>query len=372
MAQWMSPGPEASPGSKQGGTVSELNNQSGGRRRRSAARIATALACCAAVATLAACSSSGSSSTSASGGTSANVSGSNTMVPVTIAYTAPVADQLLPLVAQKAGLFAKYGVPVTVTYLPQTEAVDGIVGGKIQMSVFDSPAPEIAVADGEQIKWIAEWESHADLFLLGRNGVSSVKGLAGKSVAMTVAGSTTAVLTQVALRDAGVLTSAHLQPVGNVGAILSAFRSGAVDAAIAGPPNQTTLLKTVPGSKILVDYTNSIPWVGGGIAALSSWTSAHKSETVAIIRALIAGEQYFKTHKAQVVADIESVTKSNAADSEGAYTSALQVMTQKPNLMPLASVESAPLAAIANTSPGAASLTGASVIDAEYVQAATK
>jgi ABC-type nitrate/sulfonate/bicarbonate transport system substrate-binding protein len=294
------------------------------------------------------------------------------MVPVTIAYTAPVADQLLPLVTQKAGLFAKYGVPVTVTYLPQTEAIDGIVGGKVQMSVFDSPAPEIAVADGEQVKWIAEWESHADLFLLGRNGVSNVRQLAGKSVGMTVAGSTTAVLTQVALRDAGVLSSAHLQPLGNVGAILSAFRAGSVDAAIAGPPNQTTLLKAVPGAKVLVDYTSSIPWVGGGLAASMSWTSAHKNETVAILRALIAGEQYYETHKAEVVADIESVSKSSAADAEGAYASALRVMSEKTGLMPLPSVESAAFTAIASTSPGAASLTGAGVIDAQYMQAATK
>lgn len=352
--------------------MNEMNNNSNGdgrpARNRSTSRIATAVACCAAVATLAACGSSGASDSS-SGGSSAS---SNAMVPVTISYTAPVADQLLPLVTQKAGLFAKYGVPATIKYLPQTLAVDGIVGGKVQMSVFASPAPEVAVADGEQIKWISEWENHADLFLLGRPGVASVQDLAGKSVAMTVAGSTTAVLTQVALRNAGVLTRAHLQPVGNVGAILSAFRAGSVDAAIAGPPNQTTLLKAVPGAKVLVNYTSSTPWVGAGIAASTSWTSAHRSETIAIVRALIAGEQYYKTHKAEVVKVIESVGKSSAADAEGAYASALRVMGEKPDLMPQSSVESAPLAAIANTSPGAASLTGGSVIDTEYVQAASK
>lgn len=352
-----------------------MNSNSDGRQAhsRSASRIATALACCVAVATLAACGSSGSSSGGSSSGGKGSASSGGAMVPVTISYTAPVADQLLPLVTQKAGLFAKYGVPATITYLPQTEAVDGIVGGKVQMSVFASPAPEVAVADGEQIKWIAQWENHADLFLLGRPGVASVKDLAGKSVAMTVAGSTTAVLTQVALRKAGVLTTAHLQPVGNVGAILSAFRAGSVDAAIAGPPNQTTLLKAVPGAKVLVNYTSSTPWVGAGIAASMSWTSAHRNETVAIVRALIAGEQYYKTHKAEVVKDIESVGKSSSpSDAEGAYASAVRVMSEKPDLMPQSSVESAPLAAIASTSPGAASLNGGSVVDTEYMQAATK
>lgn len=357
--------------------MSELNNKADGRpaRSRPASRIAIAIACCAAGATLAACSSSSSTSgaagTAATSVSSASAGGSATMAPVTIAYTAPVADQLIPLITQKAGLFAKYGIPVTITYLPQTEAVDGIVGGKVQMSVFDSPAPEVAVADGEQIKWIAEWETHADLYLLGRPGVSSVKDLAGKPVAETVAGSTTAVLTQVSLKDAGVLGTAHLQPLGNVGATLSAFQSGSVQATIAGPPNQTTLIKAVPGAKILVDYTTSIPWVGGGLAADISWANAHKTETVDIIKALTAGEQYFKTHKAESIKDIESVSKtSDDADAEGAYNSMLKIMNQTSSMVPQASIESAALQAIAGTSPGAASLTGASVVDADFAQAA--
>jgi ABC-type nitrate/sulfonate/bicarbonate transport system substrate-binding protein len=368
---------QVNPCTNQEGTVSELNKQTNGRQGRSrfATRVVTTVACCAAGATLAACSSSGGSSSSAAAGggqaaAGSSATGTAAMVPVTIAYTAPVADQLIPLIAQDAGLFAKYGVPVTVTYLPQTEAVDGIVGGKVQMAVFDSPAPELAVADGEQIKWIAEWEGHADLFLLGRPGVSSTKDLAGKSVAETVAGSTTAVLTQVALQDAGVQTSAHLQPLGNVGATLSAFQSGSVEATIAGPPNQTTLLKAVPGASVLVNYSNSIPWVGGGLAASISWADSHKAESVDIVKALMAGEQYFKANKAASIKDIELATKSSEADAAGAYASMLAVMNQTTSIVPQASIESVALKAIASTSPGAASLTGASVVDTEFAEAA--
>jgi ABC-type nitrate/sulfonate/bicarbonate transport system substrate-binding protein len=359
--------------------VSELNNNTHGRRvrGRSARRVAIALACCAAGATLAACSSSGGSSATTAGTGSSQAAGgasasAGTTAPVTIAYTAPVADQLIPLIAQDAGLFAKYGVPATVTYLPQTEAVDGIVGGKVQMAVFDSPAPELAVADGEPIKWIAEWEGHADLYLLGRPGVASVQSLAGKSVAETVAGSTTAVLTQVSLQQAGVGTTAHLQPLGNVGATLSAFQSGSVQATIAGPPNQTTLLKAVPGAKVLVNYTTTIPWVGGGLAASESWADAHQAETVNIVKALMAGEQYFKANKAASIKDIETATKSSAADAEGAYASMISIMNQTSSIVPQASIESAALKAIASTSPGAASLTGASVVDTQFAEAASK
>jgi hypothetical protein len=90
--------------------VSELNKKNDGRQGpgRFATRVAMTVACCAAGATLAACSSGGGSSSSAdAGGTqaaaSSSASGTGAMVPVTIAYTAPVADQLIPLITQQAG-----------------------------------------------------------------------------------------------------------------------------------------------------------------------------------------------------------------------------------------------------------------------------
>ncbi|NNN20324.1 MAG: ABC transporter substrate-binding protein [Acidimicrobiaceae bacterium] len=309
-----------------------------------------------------------------SSATSGNTTTTSNSIPTTInmAYTAPVADQLLPLIAKQAGLFAKYGVNVNITYLSATAALDGLVGGKIQMSVFDSPEPEVAVAAGQQIKWIAEWEHHANLYLLGGPGITSVKDLAGKAIAETVAGSTTAVLTQVALNQAGVLSSAHLEPVGNVGATLSAFLAGSVQATIAGPPNQTVLLSKVPGSSILVDYTKSFPWVGGGLAASTAWTSKNVAATVDVVKALQDAVVYFKSHEAESVAVIEKATHADSANATAGYQAMLSIIDATSSIVPSVTVETDVLKAMAPVSPATAKLTGASVIDTTYAQAASK
>jgi hypothetical protein len=48
----------------------------------------------------------------------------------------------------------------------------------------------------------------------------------------------------------------------------------------------------------------------------------------------------------------------------------LKIMNQTSSIVPQASIEGPALKAIAGTSPGAASLTGASVVDTEFAQAA--
>ena len=309
-----------------------------------------------------------------SSATSGNITTTSKSIPTTInmAYTAPVADQLLPLIAEHAGLFAKYGVNVHITYLAATAALDGLVGGKIQMSVYDSPEPEVAAAAGQDIKWIAEWEHHANLYLVGGTGIKNVKDLAGKAIGMTAPGSTTAVLTQVALNQAGVLSSAHLEPLGTVGATLSAFLAGSVQATIAGPPQQNVLLAKVPGSSIIVDYRKSFPWIGGGLAVSAAWASKHVAATVDVIKALQATIVYFKSHEADSVAVIEQATKSNSADATAGYEAMLSLIDATSSLVPSVTVESAVLNEISAVSPTSSKLKAASVIDTTYAKAASK
>lgn len=292
------------------------------------------------------------------------------MPTINMAYTAPVSDQLIPLITEKVGIFQKYGVNVNVESLPQTEALDSLISGQVQMSVFASPAPEVAQASGTPLKWIATWEDHADLFLMGGPGISTVADLAGRNVAITSPGATTAVLAEVALRAAHVLDKTHLVPVGSVGATLATFLAGSTQSTIAGPPNQTVLMKERPGSKILVDFTKSDPWVGAGVAALTTWTSAHKAETVAVMRGLIAGVAYFRSHPTKVEAIIEQTTGSNSGEANAAYLSTRNIIDETKSLVPVAVTEQQVLAAIRPDYAGASSLKARTVFDTTYIEQA--
>lgn len=312
--------------------------------------------------------------TSGSTATSSSTTTTGPMPKVTMAYTAPVSDQMLPLVAKADGLFKKYGVTVTIKYLPATEANDSLVSGQIQMCVYSAPGPEVLNASGQPIKWIATWEHHTGLMLMGRNGVKTVADLATKPVGITVAGTTTAVLSEIILNKAGVLSKAHLQPLGNVGALVSAFQAGSVDAIIIDPPAQNTLLKQVSGSVILSNLKTGFTWIGGGIATNETWASAHKSTAVKVMKALIAAQKYYKTPKSKTtdVKVIETSAKAQATDAEPAYQVTLGLMNQVSSMVPSLSVEKAMIKVIAPVTPKVKTLNAATVIDTSYMTTAAK
>lgn len=295
------------------------------------------------------------------------VSGASRTPSLTLAYSAPVSDQLIPLVAADAGIFKKYGLNVHVIYMPATQINDGLVGGTIQLAVYAAPEPEVLDQSGENIQWIAEWEKHADLYLLGQKGVKNLKGLAGKSVAETAAGTTTSVLTEIALHRAGVLKKAHLQPVGTVGATLTTFASGQVAATIAGPPNQTTMLKRLPGSSILVNYTKAFPWVGAGIAVNGGWAAHHVVETRHAMQALLAGITYFEHHKAQSVKIIQKTTNAKRGTAEKAYAATLGLIKKTGNPVPSAAVEKSMLHNLDAVQPPSKKISARIVYNDKYI-----
>ncbi len=238
------------------------------------------------------------------------------------------------------------------------------------MAVFDSPAPELAVADGEQIKWIAEWEGHADLFLLGRPGVSTTKDLAGKSVAETVAGSTTAVLTQVALQDAGVLTSAHLQPLGNVGATFVRVPVGFGRGHHRGPaepddPAQGRPRRQRPGELQQLDSLGRRRPGRLDLLGRLAQDRDRRHREGADGRRAVLQDQQGRLHQGHRAGDqVERGGRGGRlrVDARGHEPDHVHRAA--------ASIEAVALKAIASTSPGAASLTGASVVDTELAQAA--
>ena len=90
----------------------------GKRRARHAGRLAAVGGTVGAMSlALAACAGSASAATKSSG-----AKRHGPLPKITMAYTAPVSTQMVPLVAEQEGMFKKYGVTVNITYLPATEA----------------------------------------------------------------------------------------------------------------------------------------------------------------------------------------------------------------------------------------------------------
>ena len=365
-------------------------DQTEGRRLTlgSGSRIARSCACAAAVVGIglgaAACgsssSSSSSSSSAAAGGsatsgstgatTSAASASSGSMPTVKMIYAAPVADLEVPLIAAKEGFFKKYGVNVVVSLLPQAEAIPALVSGQVQMGVFEAPAPEVQVADGQPLKWLMQWEGHSDGDLLGRNGVTSVKGLSGKTVGISSSGSTSQVLTQLALKQAGV--TATLQPLGSVSEDASAYEAGSIDATLLSPPQDLALLKSVKGAKILVHYQTEFNWPGAGLAALSSYTSKNAATTIKVIEGMTAAVSWMKSHVSQTAAIIAKPDDLSVAQAKIGLASMLNIVNEESTLAPSTTDEKTVLGVLKDDYPKAGSLGPSAMVDSSYYNQAVK
>jgi ABC-type nitrate/sulfonate/bicarbonate transport system substrate-binding protein len=292
------------------------------------------------------------------------------MPSVTLDYVAPASDLQLPLVAEQLGFFKKYGVNVQVALLPQSQAIPALVSGQIQMAAFQAPAPEVQAANGTPLKWLMQWENHSDSSLIAR-GATSVSQLAGKSIGITSAGSTSQVLTQMTLKQAGNI-SANLQPLGSVTAMASAFQSGSISAAVVSPPQDKVLVKQVPGAKILVNYKTQAAWPGAGIAALSSWTAKNKATTVKVLEGMIAAINYIKLHPATAAKIIAKSDDLSVADATIGLKSTLGLVGQLKTLTPSAAAAKTVLGAIKGEYSGAASMTPGDTFDGSYYALAAK
>jgi len=289
------------------------------RRLRRVSGTAAVVSCGALL--VAACSSSSPGSSAASGG-------AQTLPTVTMSYAAPVAEFMIPVVGARYGLFKKYGINLQTKYLPQTESLDSLVSGATQFGLFDAPAPETASASGQAINWIAAYQLNPGLQYIVAPGVNTLAGLAGKSVTITVAGASTAILTQLALTQAGVYSKVHVVPVGNVAAQMSSFEAGTSSGFVSGQPVTDEVLSKVPGSKVIDTFSN-VQWIGAGAAVVSSWASSHKAEVLDFLRGLQASATYFKTHPANAEKVIEQETNATPSMAAIAYHAELGILLNK-------------------------------------------
>jgi len=294
-------------------------------------------------------------------------SGADGLTKVSIVYAAPVADQQIPAVTKEAGIFEKYGIDADVKYLQLSQATPAVAGGQAQLGVFAAPSPQTAAVTGTGFKYVAQWQNVANLLLMARPGIKSVKDLDGKSIGVTSSGGTTDVLAQNVIKENGI--SAKRAPLGTLQNDLNALIAGRVDATILGPDAQAAVEEKLPGTTILHDFSKDADsWVLG-LVGLDSWLKANKETVVKVLKALNEGIEYFKTHPAEA----QAVIKANAGLStdeaaEQAYESTVSLLTS--SIVPTVEPQQKILEMLSADQPEAKDFNAADLIDDSYAKEA--
>jgi len=195
---------------------------------------------------------SGSASASAKPAGSAAASG---LTRVKLAFSQVSAAATPIYVAADQGFYQKHGLDVSIGQIAGPQQVPAMTSGEIQ---FGTPGGnEVADADlsGASLVMLAT-ASNVPLFSLNApKSTTDAQQLAGKSVAITTAGSSTEAAAKIFLTRYGLLDKVKLQPSGQIQAVLAVLEQGNAAGAILSPPstgiaNQQGFPELINGPKL--------------------------------------------------------------------------------------------------------------------------
>lgn len=343
----------------------ELDGQTGKPRRRCRVlgpRIVAGLAIVGLLSGgLAACGSSSTATGSKSTGT----------VPtkVTIAYAAPVADQMLPVFAKAAGFFKANGIDATVKYLSAAVAIPALVSGQIQFVVGGAPLPEATAVNGTPLEYVGVWEDAIDAQILAAKGVPTVRDMNGKTIAISSTGALSDFLAKLTEQRDGI--KLHEIPLGSFPNEITAFEKGSVDAFSGANPWQLpSIQKQLPGAHVVADFRHMKGYPGTGVFvdAQRLDTPAEKATVVKVLRALYQELHYYKTHAAQSISLIARTTGEDNATAKAAYNTTKAAFLS--TLVPQLSYERNVVKALVPSEPGAKGFDASKLLDATYAKQA--
>lgn len=297
-------------------------------------------------------------------------------VSINIVDGSPGASTVLPYFAMRTGIFRRYHINATVSYVGASLALSDLASGKSQFGVFGAPVPEEAAMAGSSVKWLGVWDFRSDLQLVAAPGITSVSQLKGKSIAISAPGSVTNTFAAWVMQQNSVpVGSVSYVPLQTASGILAGFVGGSVDALLLGPPFSTEAVKGRPGSTILLSTNSkSYAWPFNGIAGYMPWVGHHKNATVRIMEAMtVALHRFFTDPAAAEAAIMASAPGTSHSLAVSSYKDA-RTLFSRTGLVPSESTEKQVLKLMQRfypgRFPGATPTKWASFIDSSYAEKA--
>jgi len=227
----------------------------------------------------------------------------------TVVYGVVATDPIYLWIAQERGFFKKNGLNINLTHIPTNQAVQALVGGKIQ---FTTAGPQIIEANlaGADTVYILSPVNTFVFSIYSKPDIASIKGLAGKTIGATNKGTPTdiaghMVVTQSGLKPDVDVKFAYLK---EIPALVAALQQGIIDAAILSAPS--TLTARSFGLKELLNVTAlKIPFVQHGIGTTRSFINTNQDLVRRFVRSAAEGIDYARKNRGDTIAILSKYTK---------------------------------------------------------------
>lgn len=231
------------------------------------------------------------------------------LLQATAVYGVIATDPIYLWIAQDRGLFKKNGLNIDLTHIPTTQAVQALVGGKIQ---FTTAGPQIIEANlaGADTVYILSPVNTFVFSLYSRPEIANMKSLAGKTIGATNKGTPTDIAGHMILAQSGLKPDVDVKFVylKELPALVGALQQGVIDAAILSAPS--TLTARNFGFKELLNITAlKIPFVQHSIGTTRSFINANQELVRRFVRSAAEGIDYARKNRADALAIMSKYTK---------------------------------------------------------------
>lgn len=215
-------------------------------------------------------------------------------------------------------------------------ALTDLASGKLDfMTTLGNPPTASAIARGVPLKvvWAMErYTTGEGLVVRKGSHIHSLKDLKGKTVAL-VQGSTSPFELDTALQQQGISVSSVKQQNMTPPNMVSAWKSGRLNAAYVWVPFDTTMQAS--GGRMLMYDQNvykSAPIFNLAVVN-SSWASSNKKLVDEFVKAEDAGVKFFHQHPNQAYKDMGKLNNISAADAK-AQTQGFSFTTLQQEVQP--------------------------------------
>jgi NitT/TauT family transport system substrate-binding protein len=243
------------------------------------------------------------------GFTQSSIAAETSLPQATAVYGVIATDPIYLWIAQDRGLFKKNGLNIDLTHIPTNQAVQALVGGKIQ---FATAGPQIIEANlaGADTVYILSPVNTFVFSLYSKPEITTLKGLAGKTIGATNKGTPTDIAGHMLLAQNGLKPDVDVKFVylKEIPALVAALQQGIVDAAILSAP--ATLTARNFGLKELLNITAlKIPFVQHSVASTRSYINSNPEVVRRFVRSAAEGIDYLRKNRADAISIMSKYTK---------------------------------------------------------------
>ena len=231
---------------------------------------------------------------------------------IRIAYSSVNPHALLVSLAEKRGLYAKYGLSSVVVYIPGgSTVVQTMVSGDVDLGQLTGAPGVAANLRGADIVYIAMTDDTMGYQVATRRDINSPAALKGKRFGISRFASSSDFGTRTLLKRLGVdPKDVTILQIGNETERLAALKSGSIDASVFNAPFGSVAKKF--NFNILADAgALGIPYFNTGMCGSAKLLMKNEGRILNFLRAYLEAIKIFKTEPEYTLKALSQFSRVN-------------------------------------------------------------